>query len=119
MLMVLVLGYRIAGFGGALTVLIAFFTPALILSLVGGRLWDRIGETPWRRAVQNALEPVSLGLMISGLYAIAREALNGPVSFGLCAVTLALLVATRINPVLIVLAAAATGVVLMTISGLP
>jgi chromate transporter len=119
MLMVLVLGYRIAGFGGALTVLVAFFTPALILSLVGGRLWDRVGETPWRRAVQNALEPVSLGLMISGLYAIAREALNGPVSFGLCAVTLALLVATRINPVLIVLAASATGVVLMTISGLP
>lgn len=119
MLMVLVLGYRVAGFAGALTVLVAFFTPALILSLVGGRLWDRIGETPWRRAVQNALEPVSLGLMISGLYSIAREALNGPVSFGLCAFTFALLVATRINPVVIMLAVSAAGVLLMSFTGLP
>ena len=119
MLIVLALGYRIACFAGALTVLVAFFTPALLLSLIGGRIWDKVGETLWRRAVQNALEPVSLGLMISGLYAIAREALNGPVSFGLCALTFALLVATRINPVLIMLGASATGVVLMKISGLP
>ena len=99
--------------------LIAFFTPALILSLVGGRLWDRVGETPWRRAVQNALEPISLGLMISGLYSIAREALNGPVSFGLCALTFGLLVSTRINPVLIMLGASVAGVVLMKTTGLP
>lgn len=119
MLMVLVLGYRIAGFAGALTVLVAFFTPAMILSLIGGRLWDRIGETPWRRAVQNALEPISLGLMISGLYAVAREALNGPVSFGLCALTFALLIATRLNPVLIMIGASAAGLVLMQTTGLP
>ena len=119
MLMVLVLGYHVAGFPGALTVLVAFFTPALILSLVGGRLWDRIGEAHWRRAVQNALEPISLGLMISGLYAIAREALNGPVSFGLCAITLALLIATRLNPVLIMLGASAAGMILMHMTGLP
>lgn len=119
MLMVLVLGYRVAGFAGAFTVLLAFFTPALILSLMGGRLWDRIGETPWRRAVQNALEPVSLGLMISGLYAIAREALNGPISFGLCAMTFGLLFSTRINPVLIMLAISGIGVGLMKLTGLP
>ena len=119
MLMVLVLGYRIAGFAGALTVLVAFFTPAMILSLIGGRLWDRIGETPWRRAVQNALEPISLGLMISGLYAVAREALNGPVSFGLCALTFALLIATRLNPVLIMIGASAAGLILMQTTGLP
>ncbi len=119
MLMVLVLGYHVAGLAGAFTVLVAFFTPALILSLVGGRLWDRVGETPWRRAVQNALEPISLGLMISGLYAIAREALNGPVSFGLCALTFGLLIATRINPVLIMLGASVTGVILMKMTGLP
>ena len=119
MLMVLVLGYRVAGLSGALVVLVAFFTPALILSLIGGRIWDRVGETPWRRALQNALEPVSLGLMISGLYAIAREALNGPVSFGLCAATFALLAATRINPVLIMLGISAAGVGLMSATGLP
>ena len=118
MLMVLVLGYRVAGMLGAFTVLLAFFIPALILSLIGGRLWDRVGETPWRRAVQNALEPISLGLMISGLYAVAREALNGPVSFGLCAATFALLAATKINPVVIILGLSAVGVGLMRFTGL-
>ena len=57
--------------------------------------------------------------MISGLYAVAREALNGPVSFGLCALTFALLIATRLNPVLIMIGASAAGLVLMQTTGLP
>ena len=118
MLMVLVLGYRVAGLAGAFTVLIAFFLPALIVSLIGGRLWDRIGETPWRRAVQNALEPVSIGLMISGLYAIGKEALHGPLTIGLCLVTFGLLAGTRINPVLIILGVSGVGFGLKIMTGL-
>ena len=58
MAMVLVLGMQIAGALGALVVGFAFFVPSGVLCFWVGRLWNRIGESPWRRAVQNAFEPM-------------------------------------------------------------
>ena len=54
MLMVLVIGYQIAGLIGSGVVLLSFFLPSSILCFYVGRLWNRFGESPWRRSVQNA-----------------------------------------------------------------
>jgi chromate transporter len=70
MLMVLVIGYQIAGLIGAGVVLLSFFLPSSLLCFYVGRMWNRFGENPWRRSIQNALEPISIGLMASGVYAV-------------------------------------------------
>lgn len=118
MMMVLIFGYQIAGLAGAATVASSFLLPASALCLVAGRLWARIGESPWRRTVQNAIEPIAIGLMCSGVYAVGRAAIAGPVSAVLAAVGLALVLGTRLNPVFIVLGAGALGAALMQASGL-
>jgi chromate transporter len=72
----------------------------------------RIGDTPWRHSLQQALEPISIGLMCSGVYTIARESL---VSWQSCAIALvvgALLLKTKINPVLIILGTGLVGYVI-------
>jgi chromate transporter len=109
MTMVLIFGYQIMGAMGALITGIAFFLPSSILCFAIGRLWNRIGDTPWRRAVQNALEPISIGLMCSGVYAVARAALSGPLSIGLAIVTFGIILRTRINPVYVILIAGGVG----------
>jgi len=109
MTMVLIFGYQIKGALGAFITGIAFFLPSSILCFAIGRLWNRIGDTPWRRAVQNALEPISIGLMCSGVYAVARAALSGPLSIGLAVVTFGVILRTRINPVYVILVAGAVG----------
>ncbi|MGV0954638.1 MAG: chromate transporter [Fluviibacter sp.] len=109
MLAVLIMGEMIDGIMGALIVALAFFIPSSILCLYTGRLWQRIGDTPWRRSLQQALEPISIGLMCSGVYTIAKESL---VNWQSCAVALVvgvLLLKTKINPVLLILAAAGVG----------
>jgi chromate transporter len=110
MTMVLILGMQIAGALGALIVGIAFFVPSGLLCFWVGRLWTRIGETPWRRAVQSAFEPISVGLMCSGVYALGKTALHGPAAIGLAIASLGLVLLTRIKPVIIILALAAAGV---------
>ena len=113
MLMVLIFGLQIAGLLGAGTVLVAFFLPSSVLCLMVGRLWQRVGESPWRRAVQNALEPISIGLMCSGVWSVAKAAINGPLSAGLAVLSLAVILLTRVNPVYMILGAGGLGAYLM------
>ena len=103
MLMVLIIGYQIAGLAGAGIVLLAFFLPSSILCFYVGRLWVRIGESPWRRAVQNALEPISVGLMASGVYAVGKASIVSSLTAGLALITLYLILRTKINPVIVIL----------------
>ncbi len=103
MLMVLIIGYQIAGLAGAGIVLLAFFLPSSILCFYVGRLWVRIGENPWRRAVQNALEPISVGLMASGVYAVGKASIVSSLTAGLALITLYLILRTKINPVIVIL----------------
>ena len=103
MLMVLVIGFQVAGLVGAGVVLLSFFLPSSILCFYVGRLWVRIGESPWRRAVQNALEPISVGLMASGVYAVGKASIVSSLTAGLALITLYLILRTKINPVIVIL----------------
>lgn len=109
MLAVLIMGEIIDGMIGAFIVALAFFIPSSILCLYAGRLWTHIGDTPWRHCLQQALEPISIGLMCSGVYTIAKESL---VNWQSCAVALVvglLLLKTKINPVILILGAGIIG----------
>jgi len=114
MLMVLVIGYQIAGLLGAGVVLLSFFLPSSLMCFYMGRLWNRFGESPWRRSIQNALEPISIGLMSSGVYAVAKASVVSSITLALALVTLYLILRTKINPVLVILGAGGLGALLMS-----
>lgn len=103
MLMVLIIGFQVAGLLGALVVLLAFFIPSSVLCFYAGRLWSYFGENPWRRSIQNALEPISVGLMASGVYAVGKASIVSPLTAGLALITLYLILRTKINPVIVIL----------------
>ena len=103
MLMVLVIGYQIAGALGALVVLLSFFLPSSILCFYVGRIWDHFGESPWRRSIQNALEPISIGLMASGVYSVAKSSIVSPITLVLALISFYLILKTKINPVIVIL----------------
>lgn len=113
MLMVLVIGYQIAGLIGAGVVLLSFFLPSSLMCFYMGRLWNRFGENPWRRSIQNALEPISIGLMCSGVYAVAKTSIVSSITLVLALVTLYLILRTKINPVLVILGSGGLGALLM------
>ena len=113
MLMVLVIGYQLAGLLGAGVVLLSFFLPSSLMCFYMGRLWNRFGESPWRRSIQNALEPISIGLMSSGVYAVAKASVVSSITMALAVVTLYLILRTKINPVLVILGSGGFGALLM------
>jgi len=110
MLMVLLIGYRLAGALGAAVVGIAFFLPDCVLTLAANRLWVHFSGSPWRQSVQQGLAPVAIGLMFAGTWAIARLSLahvidGSPdfVAIGIATVVTAILLWRHINPGVLVL----------------
>jgi chromate transporter len=111
MMMVAAVGERVAGVAGALVVVIAFFGPTGVVTLVTGRLWRRLEGWRWRESIQRGLAPVSVGLLLAGSISLAKGALTGWIAVAISAVVFALLVSTRINPALLVLCGAVAGLV--------
>jgi chromate transporter len=106
MLMVLVIGYRLAGAAGAAIVGVAFFLPDCLLTFFANRLWSRWSHSYWRTAVQRGMAPIAIGLMLSGTYAIARLSILDVTALVIAVATFAILLWRRINPVLLISAGA-------------
>ena len=102
MLMVMVIGYRVAGYLGSAIVAFAFFVPDCILTLFANRMWLRFSDSPWRLAIQRGMAPIAIGLMLAGTYSIARLSIHNWLSLGIAAATMSVLMWRRVNPLLLI-----------------
>jgi chromate transporter len=109
MVMVTLIGYKVAGLVGAISVLVAFFLPASVLTFGANRLWHRLSAWPWRESIRRGLGPVTVGLMIAGVISIGKVAIDVVGAAVLAVVVAALVLTTRINPALLILGSAMVG----------
>lgn len=109
MMMIVAIGEWAGGVLGAILVVIAFFGPTSLLTLIVGRLWNRLTNWPWRASLQKGLAPVSIGLLLAGCFTLAKGAVSGLETATIAVAVLLLLLQYKINPALLVLAAALIG----------
>ena len=109
MMVVTLLGWRLAGFWGALVATLAKFTPSSLITGFTLRIWDRFRNAPWRRAVQTGLVPITVGLVASSAALIATTAAITPVLVGVTAAVAALASATKLHPLWLLALGAACG----------
>ena len=109
MLVVVFVGYRANGVPGAILAGLAMFLPASVLAMVISHHWQQWRTRRWAVTAERALIPVGVGLMVGGVYTLARTAIHDTVTVTVAVLT-ALAVATdRVPPVLAVLAAGTLG----------
>lgn len=109
MLVVTFIGYRAAGVTGALLATGAMFLPTCLLTWILAHSWQRLRTRPWVVAAERALVPLSIGLLVAGVYTVGRAALVD-VKTVLTAVVAAVLIARRwLPPVVVFLLAGAVG----------
>ena len=109
MMMIVAIGQWVAGLPGAVVVLIAFFLPTALMAFFIGRLWNRLEKWPWRASIQRGLAPVSIGLLLAGALTMAKGAVTGWVTAAVAVTVLVILMRSRINPALLILAGAVVG----------
>ena len=98
MMVVTLLGWRVAGFWGAAVATAAMFGPSSVVTGIALHAWNRFRHAPWRRAVQAGLVPVTAGLVAAGAALIASTAAATPALAGVVAAAAALSVETRLHP---------------------
>ena len=109
MMVVTLLGWRLAGVWGALVATAAMFGPSSLVTGVALRVWERFRHAPWRRAVQAGLVPVTAGLVAAGAALIAGTAAGTPMLAGVTVAAAVLSVTTRLHPLWLLGLGAASG----------
>jgi chromate transporter len=102
------IGWRVAGWAGALAASAALYLPSSLLVYATGRLWGRWRGSAWHAAVERGLAPIAAGLVLAGGIAVLRVASDGPGAWAAAAAATALLLRwPRLNPLLLFAASGA------------
>ena len=108
-LVVTLMGAHVAGAAGALVATFAIILPALILAGTVAHVWHRLRDSPWRRWIQNGLLSVTVGLTLAGGLLLTRAAAHEWSGYVITAVTVTIVSFSRLNPLWLIGAGAALG----------
>jgi chromate transporter len=114
MLVVSLVGWHLAGLTGALVALAAMCGPAAVLAWWVSGLWDRFKDSPWRQAIQRAIAPIVVAMILSGGVVIATP--DAAIDWRLWLIALATaagVLLTRVNPLWFLAAGGALGGLLL------
>ncbi len=108
-MVVTLIGWHVAGLAGALVATVGILGPAGALTYVASKLWTRWNQLAWYRTFERGVVPVTVGLILAGGWLLTEAAAAGPMSYVVTAGTAALVLLTRVNPLIALGVAAALG----------
>jgi chromate transporter len=115
-LTVAVVGYAVAGVGGAALATIVAFSPSFAFILLGGSRFDRLRRDVRARTFLDGAGPAAIGAIFGAAIPLAR-ALAEPWQFAVLGGAAVLLLAVRRGVVLTLLAAAGVGILVAVAGG--
>ena len=109
MMVVSLIGWRVAGLPGALISTAAIVGPTSVLTYLSAAAWFRLRDRPWRKAIQAGLLPVTVGLVMASAALIAKSTTVDWRDGLITAAVAGLIYFTKFHPLLILGGAAAVG----------
>jgi chromate transporter len=111
MMVVSLVGWRVAGVAGAVVATTAIALPSSVLTLLVAGLWFRFRDAPWRRALQAGLQPVTAALILASAVLLVWTVAVDVAATILLAVAAVLFLRTKLHPLLILSGAAVLGAI--------
>jgi chromate transporter len=108
-LIVTLIGYRVAGIAGALVATLAMCGPTAMLAYLVSRFLNRSSQSVWPAIIQAALVPLSIGLMSASGLILVETSDRSWMAVLVTAVAAVLAFATRLNPLWLLLAGGCLG----------
>jgi len=115
-MLVTLIGWKLAGWSGALTASLAFFLPSSLLCYGFASLWNRYRHAAWHETVERGLAPIATGLILSGAIAVLRTSGGGVTSWALAGAAAGIFLWRGLHP-LIILAAGGCLFMLLRFAG--
>ena len=96
-LIVALIGWQVSGFYGALVATLAIFVPSSVLMYAVSAWWQRNNGSMIRRAIEQGLAPVAVGLVFAGAFIVLDSAHAGLLALATTALVCILQSTTRIS----------------------
>ena len=109
LLFVPVVGYAVAGFGGAAVSLLGMLLPSTTLALLASRWGSRRREQRGVRAFVAGMAPITMGLLLSTGTVLALPMAHIPAAWLLIAAAVVASLKTRLSPVWLIAIGAGAG----------
>lgn len=106
-LMITLIGWKVAGWLGAIVASFAFYIPSGLLVFGASLLWRRHRTASWRDKVERGLAPIAIGLIFAGAYSVLNATQGGVLAFATAGLATGVLMWRRINPLLLLTCGAA------------
>jgi len=110
MMFVTLLGWQLSGWAGAIVATLAIIFPPIMLTLVITHLHANNPDAPLGRAIRSGLGPIAIGLTLSSGWILAQSADQNWRTALLTALTIGLMLRTKLNPVWLIAAGAIAGI---------
>jgi chromate transporter len=111
MMVVSLVGWRVAGLWGALVTTVAVAAPSSALTLIVSGLWFRFRDATWRKALQAGLQPVTVGLIMASAALLIHSTVTDWTTAAAAIVAGLAFIFTKLHPMLILALAAAAGAI--------
>jgi chromate transporter len=108
-LIVSLIGWKVAGVAGALVAMLAMCGPTSALTYYVANVWERFRDAPLRIAIQRGLEPITVGLVLSSGYVLTRMTDHNEAAYAVTGATVLLSLGTRLHPLWMLAAGAGLG----------
>jgi len=108
-LFVALMGWHVAGLGGLVAAMIGIMLPSSLLALAAGRYRRRRADSIAVRAFTAGFTPLTLGLLLSTGWLLTAPNRDRPGTVVLVLATVALMVRTRVSPVVLIAGGAVVG----------
>ncbi len=106
-LLATLIGWRVAGFWGAVVATLGIFGPTAVLIFGVARLWTRYEGARWQRVLEGGLRPIAAGMILASVYVLMGSLDGGWLAQAIALGSTATLMASRVNPLVLLLAGAA------------
>lgn len=97
------IGFRAAGFSGALAATVGVFLPSFLMTIFAGASLARFRTNRQVQAFLAGVAPAVVGMLAAAAVSLARGGVTSPLGWGTATLAFLLALRARLNPVLIVL----------------
>ncbi|MDH2605230.1 MULTISPECIES: chromate transporter [Acinetobacter calcoaceticus/baumannii complex] len=113
MMIVPLVGWHVAGLSGLLVTSTAKFLPSSLITVFVMRGWSKFKDKKWRRVLQLALQPVTVGTVLASAWIISEAAAINTLLIIMVVIATLLSLIKKVHPLHVLIAGAVFGVVLL------
>lgn len=109
-LIVALIGWKAAGWSGAIAATSAMYAPACTLTFICSHLWLKFKDSPWLILIEKGLAPVSIGLILASGWIILQNMNRTWLTNVFTVITILNVIKMKIHPILLMAIAAIAGI---------